>query len=102
MKLAKPILLLFGLNILDAVFTIAEVRNGFATESNSLMGMFLDMGNGPFLAVKIGMGLFAAAVLYYGAQYPLARYGLGLALLTYVGTMGVHLFTGLAVYGYLS
>ena len=39
----------------------------------------------------------------HGAEVaPLARYGLSVALAIYIGLMGIHLFTGLAAFGYVS
>ena len=60
MPLATPAFLLFALNLLDALLTIVWVRSGVATEGNQLMASLLDIGNGPFLAVKIAMGTVAA------------------------------------------
>ena len=103
MPLTRPTILLFGLNLLDALLTIVWVRSGVATESNQLMATLLDIGNAPFLAVKIGIGVIAALVLFrFGASRPIARYGLAIALAVYIGLMGIHLFTGLSAFGYLS
>src|SRR6478672_5689302 len=52
MHMLAPTILLFGLNVLDALLTIVWVRNGVATEGNQLMAGLLDIGNGPFLLVK--------------------------------------------------
>jgi hypothetical protein len=101
MNLARPVFLMFALNLVDALLTLAWVRNGIAPESNALMATLLDMGDLPFLAFKIAMGLVTAAVLIYGSQFRLARYGLRLAIAVYVGTIGIHVFTGLAGLGYL-
>src|SRR4051794_28595775 len=92
--------LLFLLNLCDGLMTIVWVRAGVATEANSLMAGLLDIGNLPFMAAKIGMGTFAAIVLYIGRDRPLAKYGIGLALAIYVGLMGLHLFTGLTAFGF--
>jgi len=94
--------LLFGLNLLDALLTIIWVRSGVATEGNQLMARLLDIGNGPFLGVKIAVGLVAAFVLYKWGDRPLAKYGLSIAIAIYLGLMGVHLFTGLAAFGIVS
>jgi hypothetical protein len=102
MQLLAPIFLLFGLNLLDALLTIVWVRSGVATEGNQLMANLLDIGNGPFLTVKIAMGAVAALVLFRWANRPLARYGLAVALAVYLGLMGVHIFTGLAAFGVVS
>lgn len=102
MQLFAPAFLLFGLNLLDALLTIVWVRSGVATEGNQLMATLLDIGNGPFLIVKIFIGLVAAFVLYRWGSRPLARYGLAIALAVYIGLMGIHLFTGLAAFGVVS
>lgn len=102
MHLIAPTILLFGLNLLDALLTIVWVRSGVATEGNQLMAALLDIGNGPFLGVKIAIGLVAAVVLYRWGNRPLARYGLAVALAVYLGLMGIHVFTGLAAFGLVS
>lgn len=102
MHLLAPSLLLFGLNLLDALLTLVWVRSGVATEGNQLMAKLLDIGDGPFLGVKIAVGLIAAAVLIKWGDRALARYGMAVALAVYIGLMGVHLFTGLAAFGVVS
>lgn len=102
MQLLAPTFLLFALNLLDALLTIVWVRSGVATEGNQIMAALLDIGNAPFLTVKILMGLACAIVLIRWGKKPLARYGLAVALAVYIGLMGVHLFTGLAAFGVVS
>lgn len=102
MQLMFPTFLLFALNLLDALLTIIWVRSGVATESNQLMAGLLDIGNAPFLIVKIVIGAVAAVVLYRSRNRPLARYGLAVALAVYLGLMGIHIFTGLSAFGYVS
>ena len=102
MNLSRYIVLLFVLNIIDALVTIMWVRNGLATEGNYLMATLLDLGDVPFLVIKLGMGAFMAAVLLYGSEYRLAKIGTGIALVAYAGVMASHILTGFAVYGYLS
>jgi hypothetical protein len=94
--------LLFSLNLLDAVLTIYWVRNGFATEGNQLMAHLLESGDLPFLAVKLAVGAAAAGVLWRWRNLRVAKYGLTLTLCIYVVLMGVHLFTGLSAFGFLS
>ncbi len=94
--------LLFTLNFLDAVLTIYWVRNGFATEGNQLMAGLLDIGDLPFLVVKLAVGAVAAIVLWRWRNLRLAKYGLTMTLCIYVVLMGVHLFTGLSAFGILS
>lgn len=102
MQLLIQAFLLFALNLLDAVLTIYWVRNGFATEGNQLMAGLLDIGDLPFLAVKLAVGAVAAIVLWRWRNLPLAKYGLTLALCIYGLLMGIHLFTGLSAFGFLS
>ncbi|MBL8182856.1 MAG: hypothetical protein JNL64_14745 [Blastocatellia bacterium] len=102
MPLAMPTVLLFGLNLLDALLTIVWVRSGVATEGNQLMAVLLDIGNAPFLGVKIAIGAVAAVVLFKWGNRPLARYGLAVALAVYIGLMGIHAFTGMAAFGLVS
>jgi hypothetical protein len=101
MHLLAPALL-FLLNLCDGLMTLVWVRSGVATEANSLMAGLLEMGDWPFLLVKIGMGTFASVVLYIGRDRPLAKYGIGLALTLYIGLMGLHFFTGLSAFGLVS
>ena len=102
MPLANQIILLFGLNLLDALLTIFWVRNGIATESNQLMAELLNVGNFPFLMVKVAMGAVTAVVFFRYANSNLAKYGLTISLAIYLGLMFVHAFTGLAAFGYIS
>lgn len=98
----RSTILLFTLNVFDAVLTLFWVRNGFATEGNALMAQLLDIGDFTFLAVKIGIGTIAALVLWRWGNLSLARYGLVLALTIYIGLMGVHFVTGLSACGLIS
>ena len=102
MPLFHQTFLLFALNFLDAVLTIYWVRNGFATEGNHLMATLLDIGDWPFLAVKVSIGAVTAVVLWRWRKFRLAKYGLTVALAVYVALMGVHFFTGLSAFGYVS
>ena len=102
MLLIRSIILLFTLNFLDAVLTLFWVRNGFATEGNGLMAYLLDIGDLPFLAVKITVGAIAALVLWRWGKLRLAKYGLVLVLTIYIGLMGVHFVTGLSACGFIS
>jgi hypothetical protein len=101
MQVVAPAVLLFGLNLLDALLTIIWVRSGVATEGNQLMAALLDIGDGTFLSVKVAVGLAAAIVLYKWSDRRLARYGLVISLAVYLGLMVVHLLTGLAAAGYV-
>jgi hypothetical protein len=102
MQLLVQAFLLFLLNLLDAVLTIYWVRNGIATEGNQLMAMLLDIGNTPFLVVKVGIGAITALVLWNWGHLRLAKIGLAVTLSLYICIMGFHLFTGLSAFGVLA
>jgi uncharacterized protein DUF5658 len=100
--LLRETFLLFALNLLDALLTLIWVRNGIATEGNQLMAGLLDLGNWPFITVKLAIGCLAAFVILRWRDLRVARYGLNFALVMYLGLMTVHAFTGLAAFGYIS
>ena len=102
MPLFHQTFLLFALNFIDAVLTIYWVRNGFATEGNQLMATLLDIGDLPFLAVKVAIGAVTAIVLWRWRKFRLAKYGLAVALAVYISLMGIHFFTGLSALGVVS
>ncbi len=93
-------LLLFGLNAVDAELTLVWVRANLATEGNGLMARLLEMGNLPFLSVKLLIGAFAALILHRFSYLPLARHGLKAVLGIYFALMFVHAATGLSALGY--
>ena len=97
--LAKSVLL-FCLNLLDAQLTLFWVRTHVATEGNGLMARLLDLGDAPFILVKVLVGAFTAYVLYRCSRYKLARYGLTFVLALYIGLMVVHAATGMSVLGW--
>ena len=66
------------------------------------MASLLEIGNGPFLIVKIAIGAIAAIVLFKWGSRPVAKYGVAVALAVYIGLMGIHIFTGLSAFGYVS
>jgi hypothetical protein len=97
--LAKS-LLLFVLNWLDAQLTLVWIHSKVATEGNGLMSQLLNLGDGPFLFVKLAVGAFAAYTLYRCAHLPLARRGMQLVLTIYGALMFVHAATGLSALGW--
>jgi hypothetical protein len=97
--LARPILILFVLNAVDALLTIFWVETGIAGEANHLMDALLGAGVLPFLMLKVGWGLLTCVLLLYGSNFRVARYGVWVGLVAYSFAMGAHLFTGLAAYG---
>ena len=99
MPLYLQTVILFTLNFLDAVLTVFWIRNGYATEGNTLMATLLELGEGPFLAVKIFVGALAALVLWNWRHMKLAKHGLILSLVIYGALMVVHFVTGLSALG---
>jgi len=99
--LAKSVLL-FSLNWLDAQLTVVWVRSNVATEGNGLMARLLEMGDAPFILVKLAVGAFAAYVLYRCSRYKLARRGMTLVLGLYIALMAVHAVTGASALGWHS
>ena len=100
MGLLRASFLLFALNLLDGLLTVVWVRAGVATEGNALMAGLLDIGDAPFLAVKILMGGLTVAVIALWGNRKIARYGLSVALGAYLGLMIIHALTGLSAIGY--
>ncbi|HLA09261.1 MAG TPA: DUF5658 family protein [Pyrinomonadaceae bacterium] len=92
--------LLFAMNWLDAQLTVLWVRLNVATEGNALMAGVLTHGELAFLLVKVGVGAFAACVLYRFAHIPLARRGMFLVLAIYGAIMVIHLATALTAAGW--
>jgi hypothetical protein len=93
-------LLLFTLNWLDAQLTILWIRLQVATEGNRLMASLLDLGETPFLMVKLTIGAFATVVLYRCAHLQLAQRGMHAVLMVYLMLMFVHAATGFATLGW--
>jgi hypothetical protein len=93
-------ILLFILNLLDAQLTIMWVRANVATEGNGLMARLLEMGDAPFMGVKLMVGAFTAYVLYRCSHLPIARRGMKLALGLYIGVMFIHAATGMSALGW--
>lgn len=99
MDILTKSLYLFGLNFLDAVLTLFWVRHNLAEEGNALMNHLLQLGDAPFLAVKILMGTLALLVFCRYAHLRLTNIGLSLALCIYSLLMVIHLFTGISALG---
>lgn len=93
-------LLLFTMNWLDAQLTILWVRLNVADEGNTIMARLLNLGEGPFLAVKLIVGAFAAYVLYRSAHMPIARRGMRIVLTIYLVLMLIHATTGFLALGW--
>ena len=97
--LAKS-LLLFVLNWLDAQLTLFWVHSNVASEGNGLMSELLQVGDAPFMLVKLMVGAFAAYTLYRCSHLTLARRGMQLVLTIYVALMLVHAAIGMSALGW--
>ena len=97
--LAKS-LLLFVLNWLDAQLTLFWVHSNIASEGNGLMSQLLQVGDAPFVLVKLAVGAFAAYTLYRCSHLPLARRGMQLVLTVYFALMLAHAATGMSALGW--
>lgn len=102
MYLVRETFLLFGLNLLDALLTLIWVRNGVAEEGNRLMAELLNISDIAFLSGKLAVGLLAAVVLLKWGYFRIAKIGVSIALVLYVGLMGIHIMTGLTAVGVVS
>ena len=100
MRTLSKSLLLFAMNWLDAQLTILWVRLNVATEGNGIMARLLHHSEGSFLLVKLGVGAFAAYILYRCAHLPPARRGMRLVLGVYLALMFVHVATGYSALGW--
>jgi hypothetical protein len=100
MGILTKCILLFLMNWLDAQLTIIWVRWHLAEEGNGLMAYFLNLGNVPFLGVKLAIGAGVAMMLYRYSHLTVARRGLTLALSVYSVIMVVHVATGLSALGW--
>jgi hypothetical protein len=100
MTILSKSILLFTLNLLDAVLTLIWIRWNIATEGNGLMARLLEYGEFPFLSVKLFIGAFAAFILYRFAHIKIAQHGMKLALAVYLALMLIHLATGLSAIGW--
>ena len=93
MNILLKAVLLFGLNLLDALLTLIWVQSGLAEEGNGLMAHVLTFGSGLFLFVKIAIGVLAVLVFYHWSSLRITQIGLSLALMVYLFLMGVHAMT---------
>lgn len=100
MTIVSKSVLLFTLNMLDAVLTLIWIRWNIATEGNGLMARLLEYGEFPFLSVKLFIGALAAFVLYRFSHIKIAQHGMRLALTVYLVLMLIHIATGLSAVGW--
>lgn len=91
---ARLLVALMALNLLDAVMTLWAVRLGVATEANPVMAMALDLGEPVFLLAKIGVVGIGCAVLWAARHRRIAQLGACGCVAVYVLLALVHVVTG--------
>ena len=64
------------------------------------MSQLLKLGDAPFMVVKLGVGAFAAYMLYRASHLALARHGMRLVLTVYGLLMMAHFATGMFALGW--
>ncbi len=77
------IIVLFILNIIDAITTIALIHLGLAIEINPLMSYFLELGYIPFLVVKMSAIFMSCYIFWKFKGEKLTTIGITMSLLVY-------------------
>jgi uncharacterized protein DUF5658 len=81
---------ILGLSILDAAFTLALLRQG-AQEANPVMQAALHLGEAPFVFIKTAVTALAAGFLCLHKNWPLGRACMMVAILGYAALTVYHL-----------
>ncbi|MBK9164387.1 MAG: hypothetical protein IPM21_10875 [Acidobacteria bacterium] len=102
MYLVRETFLLFGLNLLDALLDA-----DLSTKRRCRRRKPVDGGIAQYKRYRIPLwetrsGAIAAVVLLKWGYYRIAKVGVAIALVLYVGLMGIHLLTGLTAAGMVS
>jgi len=89
--LISLLVLLNALSLIDAVFTMFELRNGIATEANPVLGTIL--GASPLLAVgfKTAIMVLVSVMIWRGRRYRAILVLAPMALALYAVVLGYHL-----------
>ena len=89
--IAIMLILLVVLNIIDALATVYFVSNGYAEELNPLMAAWLELGNIPFLFVKLFFTSLGIGFLWYSRKHKLAHILTAILLVVYIVIATVHI-----------
>ena len=84
-------LIIVGLSILDAGFTLFELKQG-ATEANPVMRAALHLGDHAFVLIKTSVTILATGFLMLHKNWPLRRVCLTIALFGYSALTLYHLY----------
>lgn len=92
MKLTTAVCLvgLLVLNLLDAIFTISVIERGLALEANPLARVFLNLGNGWFVAWKVSQVGLCALIFWKWRNHKLAKFGMVSCFLLYAAVICWH------------
>jgi hypothetical protein len=97
--LALIVVLVTVLNVADAVFTVAWVGAGRATELNPLMRWLVEDHPVAFVVLKTALVLLATVLLWRYRQRPLAVIGLFAAFILYYWITVHHLWSSTRLLG---
>jgi hypothetical protein len=84
-------IIVVGLSILDAGFTLYELKLG-ATEANPVMRAALHLGDPAFVLIKTGVTILAAGFLMLHKNWRLGRLCMAAALFGYASLTIYHLY----------
>ena len=73
LSIHKMLYLIFLLNVIDALLTLAWIKTGIAVEANPLMAELLALGEGWFIGVKILAVAIACGALCLMREHSLAK-----------------------------
>lgn len=83
---------ILGLNVLDSILTVIHLGHGGAQEANPIMAWLLEQGQAPFLFWKSLVVGMSVVFLCVHKNFRLGRAGLGVALSSYGGLLGYHMW----------
>ena len=81
--------LIWLLNYVDAIFTLAWVHLGVALEANPLMAEIIT-NPAAFLAIKITIVTLGCILLWRFKEFALSQYMILIALICYLAILGIH------------
>jgi uncharacterized protein DUF5658 len=82
---------ILGLNVLDSILTVIHLGHG-GLEANPIMAWLLEQGQAPFLFWKSFVVGMSVVFLCVHKNFRLGRAGLGVALSSYGGLLGYHMW----------
>ena len=95
--IAIMLIVLAGLNVIDAFATLYFVSNGFAREVNPLMEKWLEMGPAPFLFIKLFLNSLGIGVLWVYRKIKIVHTVTALLLILYIFIACMHINIALSV-----